>query len=143
MHMVLFWSELGTDFCFIPNADAITTAHVVVTASFIQALTEATINLEVQLYNYSNPQHYDCYGDICDYSYSYQSYVCSNAFVFRLRTSSNPPLTYDVMNSSTVTNDLFTFTSSVVENPLVFRNLAPKVSSDLFFQKLPSSIRGC
>ena len=97
---------------------------------FIQVGTEATLDLEISLVRYSNPNSEDCDGGNCESS---TLGTCDNLFTFCLRTSGTSACSYEISSTNDIEDDDFSFTSSVLSqiglsNPIGFRSIAPTVS---------------
>ena len=97
---------------------------------FIQIDTEATLDVEISLVRYRNPNSEDCDGNNCESSLSG---TCDNLFTFCLRTTGTSTCSYQISSTNDIEDDDFSFTSSILSqiglsNPLGFRSIAPTVS---------------
>ena len=103
--------------------------HSLIVVHFLQACSTATLNVEVMLMSYNNPDSEDCDGDPCDGS-SDAGGMCSNIFEFCLLTRGGGSCLL-TLTSNEISEDTITFTSELsqlgLSNPLPFPDILTSV----------------
>lgn len=96
---------------------------------FLQASTTATLDVEVRLHSYSNPDSEDCLGLSCDFGGN-----CDNIFFFCVGALTSQDICLSsVIHSNDIADDSFNFgISELIElgisNPLRFYEISTSVS---------------
>lgn len=107
-------------------SNCILLCYMLTTSSSFQIPGKCVIDIEVQLYSYSNPSQDSDYTPCVDGN-------CSNEFQFCMRPRYTSDCRHGQVTTNVTTRNSFSFTPAVLSqlgimNPLLFSNFTPQVS---------------
>ena len=82
-------------------------------------VVRGSVDLEISLVSYSNPDHEDCNGGHCEAPFTHN---CDNYFTFQLRTQASASLFSPETTTNDYGEDMFSFSDALdelgISNPL-------------------------